>query len=116
MSRNMFVLAVVSTFALIPLPAFSNWPECVPGELIVRFAPKADGEYPLAEEANTLVNFVCRGTVKGVSRYVAGSMLVKLPDNLSVEEAVSQFRNTPGVLYAQPNFIYRGINGDSHLS
>ncbi len=110
MSKNIIVSAVTLSFVFISSSAFSDEPPCVPGEVIVQLAPKAGGEYPLAVDVDALVTSACKGTVKAISRFVAGSILVKIPDDLSVEDAVSQFKNTQGVLYAQPNYIYHAFS------
>jgi len=98
------LIQLILLFCLtISLPVFSEEPIYVPCEVLVRF-DSTEREKSQIEET---VSSVCNGTVKSVSRFVPGLTLVKLPDDLTVEEAISQFKNTPGVLYAQPNFIYR---------
>jgi subtilisin family serine protease len=110
MSKNAIVSAITLSFAFISSSAFSDEPPYVPREVIVQFAPKAGGEYPLAGESEAIVASACRGVVKDISRFVAGSMLVKIPDDLSVEDAVRELRNTSGVLHVQPNYIYRAFS------
>jgi hypothetical protein len=101
---NKSLIHLVLAFCLtIFSPVFSKGPIYAPGEVLVRF-DSTKGERAQIEET---VTSVCKGEVKSVSRFVPGLTLVKLPDDLTVEEAILQFKNTPGVLNAQPNFIYR---------
>ena len=110
MFRNIVVLTILSYFVLIPSKAFSSEPSYVAGEVLVRFASKTDGKYLQSEEADAIAASVCGGKVKNISKFLPGLMLVKLPDDLSVEDAVLQFRNTPGVMRVQPNYIYRVLS------
>ena len=82
---------------------FSKEPAYAPGEILVRF----DSTRRERAQIEETVSLVCNGTVKSMSSFVRGLTLVKLPDDLAVEDAILQFKNTPGVLNAQPNFIYR---------
>jgi hypothetical protein len=103
MSRYLMVFIISLSFSLIPASAFSKEPIYTTGEVLVRF----DSTRKEKSQIETTVSSVCNGTVKGVSRFVPGLTLVKLPDDLAVEDAITQFKNTTGVLYVQPNFIYR---------
>ncbi|MBN2019274.1 MAG: S8 family serine peptidase [Sedimentisphaerales bacterium] len=53
-----------------------------------------------------------------MSSFSPGLSLIKLPENLSVEEAVSRCKNLPGVINAQPNYIKRvlAIPDDANFS
>ena len=109
MSRNIIVLAITS-FLLISSFAFSDEPNYVPREVIVQFVPQEEDAYMQGVEIESLVAFVCGGTVEGMSEFVLGLTLVEIPDDMSVEEAIVEFENTPGVLYAQPNYIHRYVS------
>jgi hypothetical protein len=105
-SKSLIYLAVSFCF-IISFPAFPSEPKYVPSEILIRFTPKTDGKSLDVEEANSIVASVCDGRVKYMSSFVPGLTLVKLADDVSVEDAVSRFKNLPGIINAQPNFIYR---------
>jgi subtilisin family serine protease len=105
------VTAILIFCLIISFPAFSDepngLPNYVPGELLVRFDSQQDGEYLRGQSKEALVSSICGGTIQSESEFVPGLTLVEIPEGLTVEEAIAQFENTPGVLYAQPNYIYR---------
>jgi hypothetical protein len=110
MFNRRFVVVIIFFCLIISLPAFCNEPNdepnYVPGELLIRFAPQEKGEYLRSETKQMIVESVCEGTIKDESDFLPGLTLVIIPEDLSVEEAIAAFENTPGILYAQPNFIY----------
>lgn len=74
------------------------------GELLVRFAPKQDkAQRTLAEKNDLLATFEA-GTVKKTFKKVKGLTVVKLPVDLTVEEALEKFKDKEGFLYAEPNY------------
>ncbi|NIA17189.1 MAG: S8 family serine peptidase, partial [Planctomycetes bacterium] len=75
-----------------------------PDELIVRFAPKVDGQQRTRIERNEILASIVGGTVKRFTKLVPGLGLVKLPDNVTVEKALAAFKNAQGILYAEPNY------------
>ncbi len=75
-----------------------------PGELLVRFAPKSDGKQRTLSEKNDFLDSISGGNVKHSYKIVPGLTLVKLRENLSVEDAVPAFKSTSGILYAEPNY------------
>jgi len=77
-----------------------------PGELIVRFLPKATGEQRTIAERNAILAAIGGGMVKDSSKFVSGLTLVKLSKEMSVENAIRAFKNTKDILSAQPNYIY----------
>jgi len=74
-------------------------------ELIVRFAPKPDGTQLILAEKNDLLAAIQAGTVTHSYRLVPGLTLVKLPVNLSVEDALTRFKNSNEILYAELNYV-----------
>jgi len=75
-----------------------------PGELLVRFAPKADGKQRTLAERNTVLAAIDGGTVKHSYKLVPGLTVVKLPANRTVQNAIPTFKTTQGILYAEPNY------------
>jgi subtilisin family serine protease len=95
-------------FFVIHLTVFSpGWAAELPyrpGELLVRFAPKPDSSQRTIAECNAVLASIGGGTVKHSYKLVSGLTLVKLPENLSVENALVIFKNVNGILYAEPNY------------
>jgi len=79
----------------------------VPGELLVRFAPTESGVQKSSFETSQILSTL--GSVKIEENYkiVSGLSLVKLPPGQSVENALSIYNQTEGILHAQPNYIYK---------
>lgn len=75
----------------------------VPGELLVRFAPKADDMQLSAAEKNQILSSLGAATVIGNYKIVPGLSHVKLPTGVTVEQAIAQLNKTQGIIYAQPN-------------
>lgn len=75
-----------------------------PGELIVRFAPKADGKQRTKVERESVLASIDGGIVKHLYKLVPGLTVVKLPENVPVKNVLSLFNNTNGILYAVPNY------------
>jgi subtilisin family serine protease len=73
------------------------------GEILVRFAPDPD---------TAGVDSTCSRAILSsfdsnvISEYaiVPGLSLIQLPVGMTVQEALIEFNNTPGVLYAEPNY------------
>ena len=95
------------TISLVFLTSIANAlaPEYVPGELLVRFASKPDGGQMMTAEREQILAFVGGGTITQSFRIVSGLTLVKLPAEITVEDALKTFKNTDGILNAQPNYI-----------
>ncbi len=79
--------------------------EYVPGELLVRFAPKPDGSQMMTAEREQILASVGGGTITQSFRIVSGLTLVKLPVEITVEDALKTFKNADGILNVQPNYI-----------
>ncbi len=74
--------------------------EYAPGELVVQFGENRR----LLAQAN--VHSKIGATVKRTSEVVQGLQVVLLPDGMSVEDGIKQYKQNPDVLYAEPNYIY----------
>jgi len=107
-SVSIFCLAVISmTYAGVPPgrqpPSKPLDLGYVPGELLVRFAAKADGMQLSAAERNQILSSLGAATVIGNYKIVPGLSHVKLPAGVTVEQAMAQLNKTEGIMYAQPN-------------
>jgi subtilisin family serine protease len=89
-------------FTVIPAGA-----EYVPGEILVRFAPKAGSMQRNITEKSQILSSLGGGVIKHTFKIVPGLTLVKLPSGLTVKDALKTFNKTGGILYAQPNYIYK---------
>lgn len=74
-------------------------PRRVPGEIVVRYRPGLERAERATLRAQTATKLVRRLGVPGAE-------LVEVR-GVSVAEALDDYRNRPGVLYAEPNFLYR---------
>jgi hypothetical protein len=74
------------------------------GELIIRFAPKAEGKHRTLAEQNELLASIDGGTVKYSYKLVPGLTVVKLPQGKTVKDALPAFKNVSGILYAEPDY------------
>ncbi len=89
------------------------------GELLVRFAPKTTGVQRTIHECNQILAAFSAGTIKKSMRFVPGLTLVKLPENQTVENALSLFKNTDEILYVEPNYKikrYSTLPNDPYFS
>ncbi len=75
-----------------------------PGELIVHFAPKANGIQRNKQEKNQILNSFSAAAIKRNFKLVPGLSVVKLPPGMTVEKALPAFNKANGILYAQPNY------------
>jgi len=75
-----------------------------PGELLVRFAPKAKGLQRSKAEREAILTANGGGTIERSYRIVPGLTLVKLPANVTVENALAALKNADGIVYAEPNY------------
>lgn len=87
----------------------------VPGELIVQFSPGDDA----AEQRMTARSVIGAELVRKIhtaAMVTAGSGVmerVRLPEGMTVEAGIAAFQNLPGVVFAEPNWIYN-INAESN--
>ncbi len=99
------------------------------GELIVRFADTGAGSPVRKAVAGPLSNRAVKGVISNLA--VAGARVaneyegitpglavVSLPEGATVADALGQFNGSPGVVYAQPNYIYKlaAIPNDPYFS
>ena len=103
---NLTLLFLVTLFAWDTRSGFqyaaqSNRPAAahVPDEVIVKFRDGVD------EVRKDLARFRVLGNRKKLFRIVPGLEVVKLPRNVTVEEAIDLYHQDPDVLYAEPNYI-----------
>jgi len=82
----------------------------VPGELLVRFAPKPDGKQRSITEKNQFMISLGGSTIERDFKIVPGLSLVRLPSNMTVKEALKTFNSTDGILHAQPNYLLKACS------
>jgi subtilisin family serine protease len=81
-----------------------------PGELIVRFASKADGKLRSLTEKNQILSSLGGGNIKCDFTIVPGLSVIELPADMTVEEALLTFNEANGILYAQPNYELNALS------
>lgn len=86
-----------------------------PGQLLVRFAPQADRTWPGLPAKNSILAKAGNGKlvaarIKKEYKIVRGLSLVKLPDNVAVKDAIVMLNNTPGILYAEPDYQVKALS------
>ena len=81
-----------------------------PGELLVRFKSKTDGSQLALTEKNSVLASINGGTVEHSYKLVEGLTLVKLPESVTVENALLVFKNAQSISYAHPNYIVTGAS------
>ncbi len=77
-------------------------PGCIAGELIVKYKPGIH-----RKAAKELANKLGISTVKKIKFIDADH--IRLPSHLTVDEALSIYRNNPDVEWAEPNYIRRAM-------
>lgn len=105
-SGCIFISAVLiffhfSNFTYAQIPQNAEYKE---GELIVRFAPKANGLQRTIQEKNATLSLFNGGNVKYSYKFVPGLTLVQLPHGINVKDSVTLFTNRPEFLYVEPNY------------
>jgi uncharacterized repeat protein (TIGR01451 family) len=77
-------------------------------EIIVRFAPKAGGLQRSPDEKHQILSSaIGNADIKRHFKLVPGLSHIKLPPGLSVEDALKKLSKKRGIIYAQPNYIYK---------
>lgn len=90
---------------LVPDPAdYADRLNYVPGEVIVEFEENPTVNSAEVSAINSGIDAEVVKTLKGP--VLENTQLVKLPEDVSVDEAVSYYSNEPGVIYACPNYLY----------
>lgn len=85
------------------------------GQMLVRFAPQADRTWPSMAAKNSILAKAGNGklaTARVAKEYkiVRGLSLVKLPRNITVKDALVMLNNTPGILYAEPDYQLEALS------
>ena len=80
------------------------------GELIVHFAPKANGIQRTTFERNAILVNLGGGEVKHTFKLVPGLSLIKLQAGVKVVNILTDFNKSPEIVYAQPNYILRAFS------
>jgi len=80
------------------------------GEIIVRFAPKANGIQRTTSERNQVLAALNAGEIERSVKLVPGLSLVKLPANLTVTDAISTLKGKSEFLYVEPNYKIRMLS------
>jgi len=75
-----------------------------PDEVIVRFKPKAAGWRRTKTEKQEILTSLNAGTVKHTTKLIPDVSLVKLPEGVTVEDAISKLKTTGDILYVEPNY------------
>ncbi|MHC4153385.1 MAG: S8 family serine peptidase [Planctomycetota bacterium] len=81
-----------------------------PGELIVRFAARANGIQRSSREKNQILSSLGGANIKRNYKIVPGLCAVKLPAQMTVEEALERFNKAKGISYAQPNYQVKALS------
>ena len=84
----------------------------VPGELLVRFAPTKTGMQLDTSGKNVILSSLGGATIKHNFRILPGLSLIKLPENLKVEDVLSFYHANEGILYAEPNYRLTYLNNE----
>ena len=79
------------------------------GQILVRFAPQPGRTWPGSAEKNSILANAGNGKLAAARvtkeyNIVRGLSLVKLPGDVAVKDALVTLNNTPGVLYAEPDY------------
>jgi parallel beta-helix repeat protein len=110
MYKNSIVLAIaILSFVSISSPAFSDEPNYVAGEVLVRFKPKDNEAERNTQERNEILASLGGGSIVKTFKLVPGLSLVKLPQGVSVNAALTNFSNAAEIVHVQPNYIHRAI-------
>jgi len=104
MSRKTVLLLSIVCLTVYSSLGFASDLSYKPGELIVRFAPKANGAQRTKAERNEVLTSIDGGNIKHFYKLVPGLTVVKLPANRTVENALPAFKTASGILYAEPNY------------
>ena len=77
-------------------------PDCIPGELIVKYKPGV-----VRKTASELTNRLGISTLKKIKFINADH--IRLPSHMTVDEALTIYRNNPDVEWVEPNYIRRAM-------
>ncbi|MEN6386955.1 MAG: S8 family peptidase, partial [Phycisphaerales bacterium] len=74
------------------------------GEIIVRFGNKNTNQVLSMDQKFQTLSLLAGAEIKKEFELFPGLSVVKLPEGVTVEQAVSQYNQSENVLYAQPNY------------
>jgi len=80
------------------------------GELLVRFAARADGKRRSRLEKTQILDSLGGGTMKRHFKIVPDLSAIKLPPGMTVQKALQRFNKADGILYAQPNYQLKALS------
>ena len=84
------------------------------GRMLVRFAQQTNKTWPGLAAKNSILAKVggklAAARITKEYRTIRGLSLVKLPDNVAVKDALVTLNNTPGVLYAEPDYQVKALS------
>ncbi|MHC4498441.1 MAG: S8 family serine peptidase, partial [Planctomycetota bacterium] len=80
------------------------------GELLVRFAPQADGGEPDAVRADVLTSTLGSASVTQEYPIVPGLCLVRLPAGMTVEDGIKALGKSNDVVYVEPNYKVKALS------
>ncbi|MHC4462795.1 MAG: S8 family peptidase [Planctomycetota bacterium] len=98
------VIVTISIFCFVEVASAAD-PPYVPGQLLVRFAPKAKGVQRSMEEKNQILGSLGGGTIKRNFTIVPGLCLVELPEGQTVKDVLETFNKADEILHAERNYI-----------
>jgi len=81
-----------------------------PGELLVRFASKANGKRRTREEKSQILNALGGAKIKRDFKIIPSLSAVKLPPGMKVKDALKKFNKASGILYAQPDYQLKALS------
>jgi len=77
----------------------------VPDEVLVRFKPEARINDAVMPDIATAAHSKVGATIIKEFKELPGLQLVKVPNDVPVPDALTQYKQNPNVLYAEPNYI-----------
>ena len=105
MQTNQMLKGIITAIALLaigsPLPAAATPRRShVDGEVLVKYRPDRVPEKTAGYRSTRRMSTVQKFNASGIRK-------VKLPVDMTVDQAVALYRSDPDVLYAEPNYRYR---------
>ena len=80
------------------------------GELLVRFAPQGDVCEPGVNKANILMSTLGSASIEKEYSIVPGLCLIRIPENMTVEEGIEVLGESEDVLYVEPNYEFKVLS------
>jgi subtilisin family serine protease len=102
--QKLFILIAFLSITISAISFSANEAPYKEDQILVRFSTKEGGLQRTSVERNQVLSAADAGTVKQSFKLVPGLTIVKLPDNLSVTDALSRLKNSPEILYAEPDY------------